>query len=130
MAYLDENLKLDIKEIVKESPRMFEMFKEGVSHADEAVLERGVKRKMEAMQVTGKIPPHINPKRLEEILRGSGKLLQSYAGATSVADYKRMVKSVTRYLRYIWGALNPEAKQIAAFAAISFYDIQGMPFPF
>ena len=130
MAYLDENLKLDIKKIVKESPQVFEMLKEDISHADEAVLDREVEVKVEAMKATDQIPPHINPKKVEEILRGFGKLAQSYAGATSVADYRRMIKSVTRYLRYTWGAMNQEAKEIVAFAAISFYEIQGLPFPF
>ena len=131
VAFIDKNIKRVMKEFAQNTSPWFGVLKAQVSVMDETDLNNIVKTAMASLAADGsQIPGNFDLQRMEPVLRGIVELVKSYSDATSPADYKKMAKSVTRYLRFAWAALNQEAKEIVAFVLIAGYEIQGLPLPF
>ena len=123
-AILDEIIKSLTKEFAANSSHWFYMLKDQLQLMDDEQFNSTVKMLFDAAIASGEVRSRVNHQTLEQILRGFDELAKAVKEATNTATYKRMAKSVARYLKYLWGSMNKEAKEIVGFALMAGLDVK------
>ena len=130
--FIDEVVMGLTKEFAANSSQWFNTLKDQLGSMDDAQFNSTVKMLLKMAIASGEVGSHVNQQTLEQILRGFVKLAKALTDATSASAYKKMAKSVARYIRNLWGSMTEEAKGIVGYAIMAGQEMKGiiaLPFP-
>ena len=124
--FIDEVVMGLTKEFAANSSQWFNTLKDQLGSMDDAQCNSTVKVLLKMAIASGEVGSHVNQQTLEQILRGFVKLAKALTDATSASAYKKMAKSVARYIRNLWGSMTEEAKGIVGYAIMAGQEMKGI----